>query len=181
MCFLWCTSRENGRTNIVLGATSLHRLLSSFAPQQHGKNLPTRITKFFRNDVGSIVDDSWKAVYNTVNSVARPPHLNPEQVQFPRFACSHALAGPWWLVTDDLRLLFRMWSTPVHRWLAACIYRPILQLGTGMKQGPRKVNGFPMTSHSSRATSLDTSENENKTEKRDGKVESQRDGGMSKR
>ncbi|CAM9743562.1 unnamed protein product [Sphacelaria rigidula] len=92
--------------------------------------------------------------------------------------------GPWWLVTDDLRLMFRMWSTPVHRWLAACIYRPILQLGAGMKHGPSKINGSPMASHSSRVVpipSLHTAEDEKKTKKRDGDVECKRDGRMSKR
>lgn len=32
-------------------------------------------------------------------------------------------------MTDDLKLLFRMWSAPVHRWLAACVHRPIVELG----------------------------------------------------
>lgn len=37
-----------------------------------------------------------------------------------------ARAGPWWLVTDDPKALFRLWSFPVHRWLHSCIYRPVL-------------------------------------------------------
>ncbi|CAM9534927.1 unnamed protein product [Ascophyllum nodosum] len=40
------------------------------------------------------------------------------------------LYGCWWLVLDDPRKAFRMWSAPVHRWLAACVYKPMLQATT---------------------------------------------------
>ncbi|CAM9768391.1 unnamed protein product [Scytosiphon promiscuus] len=33
--------------------------------------------------------------------------------------------GPWWLLLDEPDTMFRLWSSPVHRWLSSCIYRPI--------------------------------------------------------
>ncbi|CAN0002222.1 unnamed protein product, partial [Hapterophycus canaliculatus] len=37
--------------------------------------------------------------------------------------------GPWWLVMDDLRDYFRLWSAPVHRWLSKSIQRPMIEAG----------------------------------------------------
>lgn len=37
------------------------------------------------------------------------------------------LYGCWWLVFDDPRQFLRMWSVPVHRWLSACVYWPMLE------------------------------------------------------
>ncbi|CAM9742097.1 unnamed protein product [Scytosiphon promiscuus] len=37
--------------------------------------------------------------------------------------------GPWWLVMDDVRDYFRLWSAPVHRWLSKSIQRPMIEAG----------------------------------------------------
>lgn len=39
----------------------------------------------------------------------------------PRLATA---AGPWWLLSEEPDTMFRLWSTPVHRWLSSCVYRP---------------------------------------------------------
>ncbi|CAM9839761.1 unnamed protein product [Ectocarpus sp. 12 AP-2014] len=37
--------------------------------------------------------------------------------------------GPWWLVVDDVRDYFRLWSAPVHRWLSESVQRPMIEVG----------------------------------------------------
>ncbi|CAN0348470.1 unnamed protein product [Ectocarpus sp. 6 AP-2014] len=34
--------------------------------------------------------------------------------------------GPWWLLAEEPDTMYRLWSTPVHRWVSSCIYRPIV-------------------------------------------------------
>lgn len=50
-------------------------------------------------------------------------------------------AGPWWLIADDVRGNFRLWSTPVHRWLMSCIYTPTLS--PGIKTSPSSSRREP--------------------------------------
>lgn len=66
-----------------------------------------------RSTLGRLFD---RCTYDTGAPLPQPPvSLTPFQTT----------AGPWWLLVDEPDTMFRLWSTPVHRWLASCIYRPI--------------------------------------------------------
>eukprot|EP00903_Cladosiphon_okamuranus_P012179 g11422.t1 len=51
------------------------------------------------------------------------------------------LYGPWWLLSDEPATMFRLWSTPVHRWISSCVYRPTVDYycgGSGGGEGEEK-------------------------------------------
>lgn len=47
-------------------------------------------------------------------------------------------SGPWWLVMDDLRDYFRMWSAPVYRWLSASVQRPMLEAARARRRASHR-------------------------------------------
>ncbi|CAM9599089.1 unnamed protein product, partial [Ectocarpus fasciculatus] len=51
--------------------------------------------------------------------------------------------GPWWLVLDDVRDYFRLWSAPVHRWLSETVQRPMIEVGQreALRRRRRRVAG----------------------------------------
>lgn len=58
-------------------------------------------------------------------------HLYPP-CTYPQPPDTFTWTGCWWLALDDPREMLRMWSAPVHRWLAACVHRPMLKAITSL-------------------------------------------------
>lgn len=58
-------------------------------------------------------------------------------------------------MTDDIRDYFRMWSAPVHRWLSACVNRPMRDAArswrTGLPRGCKQPRMLKSESNSSPA------------------------------
>lgn len=97
------------------------------------------------------------------------PHTSPPLCLTPPLLLSlcRTPAGPWWLLADDPSAMYRLWSTPVHRWLVSSIYKPVLAAGRPTMSRSDSINYSTSTRKMAIFPSIATGSIDNGRERRD--------------
>lgn len=88
------------------------------------------------------------SIENTSLSIPKIHPIHPGLISIPctvpQLPDTFPWAGCWWLALDDPRQMLRMWSAPVHRWLVACVHRPMLKATTSLVPSKRNSKLTPI-------------------------------------